>query len=387
MPKRMDGPCIVLHKRSDGKAMNIEISGSAFNYNGVACLQLLCNDVSDRERAIRRLADNERKLLSAQKIAKIGYWQYMMESGKMYWSDEVYEIWGTKADEFDLRYESFYNSIHPDDRHLLPSSITDSKSDNVDFDIEHRIVLGDGRIKWVHERGTLQCDEQGQPKYLEGTVQDITSQKLLSISLEESVQRYDYVTKATSDAIWDWDLIEQRMLWNESGNSPIKLPLHKDEDSEIQWLKHIEATDRERVRASISKAIEDGLQYWSEEYRCMCIQHQYMYVRNVAYILRDNTGKAVRIIGAISDITEQKKKELNAQVLSAISIAFSVGDSLAKALELLMKTVCEMGNVDLAETWIVGAEQKRINLIAKYATPDVATKFYSDQLMPISGGE
>lgn len=375
---------IIVHTRADNSAVKIEIYAHPFVYKGENCCLLLCNDITEREEAIYKLKENQRKLVTAQKIAKIGYWQYMVSSGEMYWSDEVYDIWGVKKGEFSLSYSFFHNSIHPHDRHLLPVTVPEHFDGLSDYDIEHRIILPDGEVKWVHEKGTYHYTEEGVPVYLEGTVQDITAQKLLSIALQQNLQRYNYVTRATSDAIWDWDLETNSIIWNNSSNNILLQLKSYVSHSDVLWEDHIIADDKNKVLASLKQAINSEKQYWSDEYRCQSADNSLLYVKNTSYILRNELGKAIRVIGAIQDITEKKRESLQNDLIAEFSIAFSNDLSLENMLSAVLDSLIKIGKFDLAEAWIVGKEKKHINLIAYSAEEKIKNSLYALPHMPVS---
>src|SRR5690606_22374522 len=100
-------------------------------------------------------------------------------------SDQVYTIWGVNKDSFEVNFDSYYNSIHDDDKIRFKNHHQEAINETTTLDIEQRIVLPNGEIKWVHELGNIIFDSEKNPIRLEGTVQDITEQKLATLELEE----------------------------------------------------------------------------------------------------------------------------------------------------------------------------------------------------------
>ncbi len=116
-------------------------------------------------------------LKEAQALAHIGHWELDFVTERLYWSDEVYRIFGLKPQAFNATYEAFLEHIHPDDIDLVNEKYLSSLKDKVGYSIEHRIVRENGEIGFVQERCRHEYDSDGNPIRSIGTVHDITKQK------------------------------------------------------------------------------------------------------------------------------------------------------------------------------------------------------------------
>ncbi|TAM43584.1 MAG: PAS domain S-box protein [Gammaproteobacteria bacterium] len=134
-------------------------------------------DITERMQAHETLRANEARLAEAQRMAQLGNWEFDLASHKLAWSDEIYRIFEIDPAQFGASYEAFLDAIHPDDRELVNSAYTESVKNRTAYDIEHRLLMKDGRIKYVHERCETFYDEAGRPLRSVGTVQDITERK------------------------------------------------------------------------------------------------------------------------------------------------------------------------------------------------------------------
>ncbi|MDO8298465.1 PAS domain-containing protein [Lacisediminimonas sp.] len=132
------------------------------------------------------LRQTQERLLTAQRIGKMGIWELDIASNALWWSDQVYAIFALSADKFALAYVNFVAHVHPDDSARFQIAQQRALSGQSRLDIEHRIITGAGETRWVHELGELQLDTSGKPAKLVGTVQDITGQKLVEASLANS---------------------------------------------------------------------------------------------------------------------------------------------------------------------------------------------------------
>ncbi len=135
---------------------------------------------------------------------------------------------------------------------------------------------------------------------------DITEQKKMEEALRISNERYVYATKATFDAIWDWDIINDHLYWGEGYEKIFGYKISSKIDNHIHSFDNIHCDDRKAVFDAIAEMIKGNASNWTGEYRYKKITGEYAYVQDRAVIIRDESGKAVRMIGAMQDITEQK---------------------------------------------------------------------------------
>ncbi|MFA6197434.1 MAG: EAL domain-containing protein [Sulfurimonas sp.] len=117
-------------------------------------------------------------LNKAQELAHIGHWELDLLNGNLFWSDEVYRIFGFEPQEFSATYEAFLAHIHPDDIELVNKSYKDSVSQKQGYHITHRIIRRGGAIGFVEERCEHEFDNDGNIVRSIGTVHDITQQKI-----------------------------------------------------------------------------------------------------------------------------------------------------------------------------------------------------------------
>ncbi|MHA3962171.1 MAG: PAS domain S-box protein [Candidatus Thorarchaeota archaeon SMTZ1-45] len=141
----------------------------------------------------RRLRESEAKLAEAQSIAHLGHWDWDIIEDNIAWSDEIYRIFGLAPQEFEATYDAFLDSVHSDDRDFVRESVNKAIHDNQKYSIDHRIVLPDGVIRFVHEEAEVTFNEDGNAVRMMGTVQDITTRVQQEILLREErdkAQRY-----------------------------------------------------------------------------------------------------------------------------------------------------------------------------------------------------
>jgi len=144
--------------------------------------------VAELEKAYDSLKESENGLAEAQRMAHIGNWDWDLVTNNMYWSDEMYSIFGLIPRESDSSYDVILSRTHPDDREYVDNAVKKA-SKGEPFDIGHRIVLADGTERVVHAQGEVIFDKTNTPVRMIGTVQDITEQKRAEETLRESEAR------------------------------------------------------------------------------------------------------------------------------------------------------------------------------------------------------
>ncbi len=124
-------------------------------------------------------------LEKAQSIAKIGSWVYDLKNDKLRWSKETYKMFEIESNDSDNLYEKFIKRVHPDDRDELENTYSSSLKNQTGYSLKHRLLMNDGSIKYVIEKGESSFEEDGTPIISHGTVQDITDDTLIKQELKE----------------------------------------------------------------------------------------------------------------------------------------------------------------------------------------------------------
>lgn len=145
------------------------------------------------------LVESEKRLRQAQAIAHLGHWSVNLQTGELSWSDEIYRIFGHAPDAFTPNEDAFYAAVHPDDRQKIGEAVEAAFANDTIYQIDHRIVLPDGSVRWVHEEAMTEKDAQGRPLRMTGTVQDITERKLAEEALRLAKEEAERASRAKSD--------------------------------------------------------------------------------------------------------------------------------------------------------------------------------------------
>jgi hypothetical protein len=133
---------------------------------------------------------------------------------------------------------------------------------------------------------------------------DITESKKAQVALEESIKRYNLISKATHDSIWDLDLNTGKLIQNENDKDLPQLISYSQ--SESDWKNLIHPDDNGDFLKTQELALQNPqAHYWEHEYRMLNQIGKFIFVNSKGYIVRDGSGKAIRLIGASQDISER----------------------------------------------------------------------------------
>ena len=142
-------------------------------------------DITTRKQAEEEVRSSERSLAEAQRMAHLGNWSLDLIHNVLTWSDEIYRIFEIDPKQFGASYEAFLHGIHPDDRDRVNNAYTESVANHTPYNIVHRLLMNDGRVKYVNERCKTYYDDEGKPLRSVGTVHDITEQVVAENAIKQ----------------------------------------------------------------------------------------------------------------------------------------------------------------------------------------------------------
>ncbi len=162
---------------------------------------------------------------------------------------------------------------------------------------------------WLLVNAEPQLNAQGEVRQVICTFTDITEPKRAEEALRESQERFELATLATNDAIWDRNLLTDESWWNDKHYTLLGYRPSEVKPGFESWSAHIHPEDRERVLAHFNATLERGETVWTNEYRFVRTDGSVGHLFDRGHILRDPAGRPVRMIGAMTDITERKRAE------------------------------------------------------------------------------
>lgn len=210
-----------------------------------------------------------------------------------------------------------FDFIHPDDKAFVFSEFSKIENDKRLVLKPFRFMSASNEWRWIE---TIITDLRKDPSIM-GIVansRDITVKIEAEKALLISNERYRYVTKATSDAIWDWDVADNSLYWGEGFTTLFGFKEPPGFVDISSWISRLHPEDVERVETGIYGVIESKGTNWRAEYRYLREDGTYAYVVDRGFVIRDSDGNAIRMVGAMHDITQRKKEEQQLRLLESM---------------------------------------------------------------------
>jgi len=293
---------------------------SALQVRGAERTNELTKANEDLKRAQAELQRRWQYLAEAQRLSHSGTFGWKVSSGELVWSDETYRILGF-ARETNPTLDLVFDRVHPEDLERVRQLSDGAAQNGMDLDVEHRILLPDGVIKYVHVVAHAGRDDSGNLEYM-GVVTDITERKraeeerqALSLNLQESKVRLEEAQRVAHMGHYYWDLIANRVTWSDElyriyGLTPLEGPIDMAMVSEM-----IHPDDREHVFRAAEESVRSGV-HSEAEHRVVRPDGEVRTVQGLGTVKRDASGRAYEMFGTVQDITERKRSEEERQLLS-----------------------------------------------------------------------
>ncbi|AFZ23187.1 PAS domain S-box [Cylindrospermum stagnale PCC 7417] len=284
-----------------------------FTRDDIYFLQAVANVLAsaiERQRVEEALKKSEERWQLAVRGNNDGIWDWNLKTNQVFFSTRWKEMLGYEDQEISQHLDERLSRIHPDDLATVSQAIADHFAKKTPFYIsEHQVRCKDGTYKWILDRGQAVRDEDGNVVRMASSQTDITERKLAVEQLRRSEERFQIVARATNDVLWDWDLIDDQVWWNQAVQTVFGYTTEQINSHVTWWRERIHPNDRQRIAADMRVVIDSGQQFWSNEYHFLRSDGSYAYIFERGYVVHDHAGKPVRMIGAMMDMSERKRAQ------------------------------------------------------------------------------
>jgi len=254
-------------------------------------------------KAYKLLRESEKGLAEAQKMSRLGNWNWNIVSNKIYWSDEIYRIFGCSPQEFGATYDAFLSYVHPEDRNLVDDTVKEAFNGKT-YSIDHRIIRADGKERIVHEQGEVVFDRENVPVQMKGTVQDVTERKLAEKALELASKYNRSLIEASLDPLVT--IGSDGKITDVNSSTEMVTGYSRDELIGTDFSDYF--TEPDKAKEGYKHVFQEGL---VRDYP-LEILHRDGHITHVRYnasVYRDETGEVIGVFAAARDITELKEAE------------------------------------------------------------------------------
>lgn len=163
--------------------IDISLNITAFSLHHQKYLCLICRDITLDKLTLKAIQESEERLLKAQELTHLGSWEWHVKKDQLYWSKEMYNLWGVAVNT-PASYDTFFSRLHPDDQQPVQQHVEQALKGGK-YSVEYRVCTDDGIERHIYAEGEVIFDESGEPDTFFGTAQDITEQKTYIHQIED----------------------------------------------------------------------------------------------------------------------------------------------------------------------------------------------------------
>ncbi|MBN2237917.1 MAG: PAS domain S-box protein, partial [Bacteroidales bacterium] len=292
---------IFQHRLSSGEIREVEVYASPIKTLSESQLFITIYDVTEREKNKYDLEQNERKLNEAQRIAKIGNWEYSYEKQKMTWSKEIYKILEIDSD-YQIDPANYNRLIHTEDLEKVNQDFSEAMKNKRPYFNVHRIITPNGHIKYIEENGYGIYNENGEIIQAVGTAQDITIQKTAENKLLQNEKYLQEAQRIAKVGNFELDLQTKDVNWSEEVDRIFGYDAASGEKQYQFYRSLIHPDDVENVDREFQKAKKDNRGY-SLVYRIISTFGEIKYIEEKGYFEYEKDKNKTIVIGTLQDIT------------------------------------------------------------------------------------
>ena len=260
------------------------------------------------EELYRDLRASETYLAEAQKISHTGSFGWDTCTGEIYWSAETFRIFEFEPNA-TLTPESILERTHPDDRSTLQQVMERVSRQRTLLDVEHRLLMPDGRVKYLRVVGRPASNESDRCEFV-GAVTDITHQKRAEEAARRSESYLSEAQKLTRSGSWAWNVCTQEVFWSQEMFRIFGYDPEKTQLTMSTFLERVHPGDRPVLvqRAKIESEQTEG-RVSEGDFRIVLPDGTIKHLHSIAHPIVNESGEVVEVVGTTMDVTERRKAE------------------------------------------------------------------------------
>jgi len=296
-------------KRLDGTLLDVILSTHVMPGHEKALDRVLVamTNITDTVAAQKMLEDHKNLLDLAQRAGRVGVWDWDPRSGHLMWTDETYRILGLEPGEVQPDYALFLQRIHPDDQPQVEKAVQAALQQGGAYHAQCRIVADGVPEKVCFAQGRVIL-ENDIPVRMVGTFVDVTQRVRVAEAIERSERHLREAQRVGCIGSWDLELTSNALWWSEEVFRILEMDKGKLAASYEAFLDVVHPDDREMVESAFAQHLAERSSY-DLLYRLRFVDadggERIRYVHERCMTERDKSGKALRSLGTVQDVTEQ----------------------------------------------------------------------------------
>lgn len=252
---------------------------------------------------ITEMRSNQERLQRSQTFANIASWDRDIQKDRLYWSENMWPIFGLEAEITDDAGEKFVGALHPDDKQKVLDAVDVCVEKGSDYSIEYRVIWPDGSEHWLHDSGNTVRSKDGKPLHMLGVVQDIDKRKQAELALVERERQLREAQTLARFGNWEANMITGDLVWSDEIYTIFGYEPGSFEPSVETFRKAVHPDDSARVVASEEASEKTGDH--DVVHRIICPDGSVRHVHERAKSEMDASGVIIKLAGTVQDITER----------------------------------------------------------------------------------
>jgi PAS domain S-box-containing protein len=355
------------HKRKDGSLLDVEFVWASIPFGGRRAILSFTHDVTEQRASEAALGSYEDKFEKVFRASPVGICITTPDDNLILDVNErMTQMLGWSREELLGRSCKgiFECGAGPDHDEFMERLRRDGRANNLE--VHFRTRSGERREALT---SVEMIEHDGRPAVL-SISQDITERIRVEEELRASNERFILMTRATNDVVWDWDVVTNGLWWNDAVSTALGYEPKNVGHHLSWWYDRIHPDDRQRVVTSLHDAAESAVRFWSEEYRFLHADGTYLHFHDRGYVLREEAGKAVRMIGAMTDVSEAKRSEALMAGQNQVLEMTATGRGLTEILEALTRLIEGVCPGTICSVLLMDPDGRRLRHGAAPGLPD-----------------
>ncbi|AUS99416.1 hypothetical protein CLI64_02840 [Nostoc sp. CENA543] len=289
-------------------------------------------DITETKNNEDILRKNQALLAESQQVDRLGSWEFDLLTEKITWTQQLFHLFDLDPTQPEPTYQANLELYHPEDREKLDQAVKRSMLTGESYKLLLRKLTTDDAVTYIEGIGHAEFNNQGQAIRLYGTAQDITERIESEEKIRHSEARLATTQKIAHVGSWELDINTSQRSWSTESFEIFGLDPQQPEPTPAEFLEMVHPDDRVVIQSHLTAALA-YCSLFSCEYRIIRPDGSIRYLESRAEVVQDRQGKAIKLIGAILDITERKQAEL--EIMLSRDLREAIFNESADALFLV----------------------------------------------------
>jgi PAS domain S-box-containing protein len=247
-----------------------------------------------------------------QKISGIGSWELDLKTNEVFWTEELYNMYGFDPKLPPPPYTEHMKLFTPESWEQLSSAINLTKEKGIPYELELKTIRKDGSEGYLWAHGEAEYNPDGVITHLKGIAQDITEKKIAEHEKDELTKRLNFALDASGDGIWEWSLYNGKTVYSRPWLEMLGYKQDELKSIDSEWSSKLHPEDYQRVIKEVNRFIKtrEYGDLFAHEYRFKNKEGNYVWILNRGKVVERNAnGDGIRLVGTHTNISELKKAE------------------------------------------------------------------------------